>query len=78
MQVCRAFFSGAYSNFVSFYEDAPRMCPYLMDILAPKLQQRGLSAMVKAYLPTVPIDFVMQQLGVDSPNEVRDLLAHLL
>lgn len=73
LNVCRAYLSGAYSSFVSFYEDAPRMCPYLMDVLATKLQQRGLSAMVKAYFPTVPIEFVMLQLGVNSPKEMEEL-----
>jgi hypothetical protein len=60
----------AYSTFVSLYEGAPRMCPYLMDILAPKLQVNGMSTMIKAYLPTLPVQFIMLQLGVNNPLEV--------
>lgn len=73
LQVCRAFHMNAYSTFVSLYEGAPRMCPYLMDILAPKLQVNGMSTMIKAYLPTLPVQFIMLQLGVNNPLEMEDL-----
>ncbi len=56
---------------MALYVDAPRMAPYLMDALAGKVRRRGASAMVAAYAPSLPLDFVKLQLGLETAEEVR-------
>lgn len=70
--MCHAFFAGDYSAFTALYLDAPRMAPFLMDSLAEQVRRRGATAMVSAYMPSLPLDFVSLQLGLDSVEKVRN------
>ncbi len=72
-QVCRAFFMGAYGTFTALYADAPRMAPYLMDALAARVRGGGLRALVKS-CDSVPLDFLMVQLGLETEDDARQLI----
>ena len=72
--MCQAFFKGAYATFTALYMDAPRMSPYLMDALSSRVRHAGLRTLVNAYLPTLPLDFVMLQLGLETEDDARQLI----
>lgn len=56
--------TGQYKHFMSLYGSAPRMAPYLMDQLLPRVRAAGLATILVAYCPTrLPLDWMMVQLG---------------
>mmetsp|Transcript_3798 Transcript_3798/g.10925 ORF Transcript_3798/g.10925 Transcript_3798/m.10925 type:complete len:371 (+) Transcript_3798:273-1385(+) len=72
-QVCQAVFMGAYGTFTALYVDAPRMAPYLMDALSSRVRQSGLKTLIDSYMPTVPMKYIMVQLGLETEADVRQL-----
>lgn len=50
------------------------MSPYLMDVLSSRVRHAGLRTLVNAYLPTVPLDFLMLQLGLETEDDARQLI----
>lgn len=59
---------------MSLYASAPRMAPYFMDQLLPRVRGAAMATMLAAYHPTrLPLDWVMVQLGFgeDQQQEVR-------
>mmetsp|Transcript_3348 Transcript_3348/g.7310 ORF Transcript_3348/g.7310 Transcript_3348/m.7310 type:complete len:437 (+) Transcript_3348:277-1587(+) len=71
LAVCRAFRAGDYHTFMSLFEGAPRMTPYLMDRLLPHMQRWALQVMLVAYRPTaVPLEHIAAELGMEEEGEV--------
>lgn len=59
---------------MSLYGSAPRMAPYLMDQLLPKVRTAALATMLSSHYPTrLPLDWVIRQLGFgeDQEREVK-------
>lgn len=56
------------------YTSAPRMAPYLMDALLPRVRGQGLAALLAAHRPArLPLGWALLQLGweEDQEGEVR-------
>jgi hypothetical protein len=54
---------------LDLYERAPRMAPYLMDLLVPQLRARVV-ATLPAFSPSMPLSFAAELLGFDTLREV--------
>jgi len=55
-----------YHAFFRLQNDCPkRSMVYLMDFLVPTVRQWSLQRICKAYRPSVPVDFVLSELGFD-------------
>ncbi|GAX78375.1 hypothetical protein CEUSTIGMA_g5817.t1 [Chlamydomonas eustigma] len=66
LSVCRACRLGDFHSFAKLYQTAPRMSPYLMDRLLPRMRAWALKAMVTAYRPTsVPLSHVSVELCLE-------------
>ncbi|KAG1672045.1 hypothetical protein FOA52_008921 [Chlamydomonas sp. UWO 241] len=66
LRVCRAFRQGDYAAFGELYASAPRMAPYLMDRLLPRLRAFTMQAMITAYRPSpVPLSYLGASLVVE-------------
>jgi hypothetical protein len=63
LQVCEARASSNFHRFFVLRRDAPRMASHLMDIMVPDVRDRAIRAMLRAYAPTIPIDFIASTLG---------------
>eukprot|EP00899_Mesostigma_viride_P001207 jgi/Mesvir1/11087/Mv02461-RA.1 len=78
--VCCAVRGGDYCSFFRLYACAPRMAPYLMDALVPRMRARALRAMLRGYFPSLPLAFVARSLGFGDPAQgfvVRDCAEYL-
>lgn len=59
-----------YALFLSLYRTAPRMSPYLMDMMLASMRHRALAASVAAHKPTpLPLTLLASVLGVESAEE---------
>eukprot|EP00887_Chlorella_sp_A99_P006745 scaffold3.g6745.t1 len=67
--VVRAFTSTDYVGFMKLYQTAPRMAPYLMDLLIAKLRGRGYGVLLSAYLPSLPLMTLGGWLGFDNRKQ---------
>lgn len=74
LEVCEAKASSNFHRFFALYAKVPRMGAYLMDIMAPSVRHDAIRAMIRAYAPTVPVDFVARVLGFDAPADARAYL----
>lgn len=78
--VCRSFWgcrSGAYVSFMGLYASAPRMAPYLMDALLPRVRAQGLATLLAAHRPArLSLDWTMTQLGWEEDQEQEVGLLH--
>jgi len=75
VRVCRALASSNFHRFFALYATVPRMGAYLMDIIAPSVRADAVRAVLRAYAPTVPVDFVASALGFSSSASCADVLA---
>ena len=66
-----------YHQFFQLQDIAPNMGDYLMDKMIPSVRQGALQRICKAYRPSVPVNFVLTELGFDVSDkaEVRGGLA---
>lgn len=69
LQVRQAVFTGDYRTFFALYCTAPKLGRAVMDVLVPKMRFFALNVMVKAFRPSVSLDFVMKHLGFRAPEE---------
>ena len=75
VRVCRALASSNFHRFFALYDTVPRMGAYLMDIIAPSVRTDAVRAVLRAYAPTVPVEFVASALGFSSSASCADALA---
>lgn len=69
LDVRRALVSHNYALFFKLYESAPALGRALMDLAVPKMRFSCLVAFVKAFKPTVDVDFLCHVLGfIRSPS----------
>jgi hypothetical protein len=62
--------SGDFVGFVAAYGSAPRMAPYLLDGLLPRVRARALRTIAAAYAPLpLPLSSLAEMLGFDTPEE---------
>ncbi|WIA35122.1 hypothetical protein OEZ86_003603 [Tetradesmus obliquus] len=70
LATARAVRSGAYVSFMRLYASAPRMAPYLMDALLPRVRGQGLAALLAAHRPArLPLGWALLQLGWEEDQE---------
>ncbi|KAG2486325.1 hypothetical protein HYH03_015029 [Edaphochlamys debaryana] len=78
MAVCEATRAGNYARFISLYDGAPRMAPYIMDRMLGQVRAVALAATVAAGRPLpVPLGALAQALGVETEEEAADLATQL-
>lgn len=71
LRVRAALAAADYAAFFRLYATAPRLGRALMDIYVPKLRFDALSAVVKAFKPSVPLPFLAALLGFAPPQQRR-------
>ncbi|KAI9993770.1 hypothetical protein PInf_016290 [Phytophthora infestans] len=54
-----------YHRFFKLYVDAPNMAGYLMDVMVPAIRLGALRAMCKAYRPTLPVQYIREELKLE-------------
>ncbi|CAM9776628.1 unnamed protein product [Hapterophycus canaliculatus] len=72
--VVKAYHMGDYCTFFRLYFAAPSMSSYLMDYLVMRMRRQAFKTMVKAYLPTIPLSFIQEQLRFDTRESLLDFL----
>ena len=74
LAACKAAGSGDYAGLLKLYLNAPRMAPYLLDLLVEKTRPRAWSAILSAYGGPmgVPIDAVTLWLGFEGSKDTRE------
>ncbi|CAM9541276.1 unnamed protein product [Discosporangium mesarthrocarpum] len=77
LNVVSAYHSSNYHQFFRLYNDAPNMSGYVMDFLVQRFRRTAVKAMVKAYMPTLPVQFIQDQLAFVDEGEVVQFLASM-
>lgn len=74
MAAAAAMHRGDAATFVHMFDNAPRMSPYLMDALLPRVRATGLVAALTAYRPGCPLSCLARQLGFTDVGQQQTLL----
>lgn len=77
LQVCQAWSLGNYARFFKLYERPPKMSGYLMDWFVMRERRNAVKAMVKAYRPVLPVEYIERALGFADREDVLAFLAEL-
>lgn len=74
LSVRSALASGNYHKFFRLYQDAPFMCPYLLDMIIERERLAAMAAICRAYKPDVSLHFLVQELAFrgDAESEEAD------
>ncbi|CAB1096747.1 unnamed protein product [Ectocarpus sp. CCAP 1310/34] len=72
--VVKSYHMGDYCTFFRLYFAAPAMSSYLMDFLVMRMRRRAIKTMIKAYLPTIPLSFIQEQLRFDSRDSLLEFI----
>jgi hypothetical protein len=59
-----------YHAFFRLQDACPNLGAYLMDTMIPQVRAIGLKCMLKAYLPTLPVQFILTELGFSFSGHV--------
>eukprot|EP00873_Tetraselmis_striata_P023223 jgi/Tetstr1/443487/TSEL_031495.t1 len=62
-------------RFLSLYGEAPRMSAYLMDAMLGRMRAAGLAALLAAYRAPLPLAFVAESLGFESPDAAAEYVS---
>ncbi|KAL4424356.1 hypothetical protein ABPG75_001657 [Micractinium tetrahymenae] len=74
LAACRAHLAGNVVRFLRLYEGAPRMAPYLMDLLLAKLRGRAYSTVLSAFQPSIPLAALSGWFGFAKKKEAAAFL----
>lgn len=74
LAVCRAYLNGDFVLYMRMYKDAPRMTPYLMDLLLAKLRVRAYQTVLAAFIPSVPLSALANWFGFQQKKEAAAFL----
>jgi hypothetical protein len=75
LKVRRAVQLNNYHQFFLLYKTTPNMGNYILDLMIDNFRLQALQKIVRAYKPSVPLDFAMSALGLeDTRDEGLELL----
>ncbi|CAM9556536.1 unnamed protein product [Chrysoparadoxa australica] len=74
IDVIKSLASDNYQAFFKLYAQAPHMSGYLMDYKVNRMRKVALSRMVRAYMPSIDIDYVTASLQFSSREDCRKFL----
>ncbi|PAV91815.1 hypothetical protein WR25_18975 [Diploscapter pachys] len=74
MNVRRAEALGEYEKFFKLFKNAPKMCPFIMDLFVERARKKALSVIFKAYRPTFQIKELASTLAYEEECDLVDFL----
>ncbi|XP_014243221.1 leukocyte receptor cluster member 8 homolog isoform X1 [Cimex lectularius] len=74
VQVSKAWLIGSFHKIFKLYKTAPRMSSYLMDLFMLRERTLALKVIVKAYRPSIPVDFLRSELAFETDSELEEFL----
>ncbi|KAL4431998.1 hypothetical protein ABPG77_000265 [Micractinium sp. CCAP 211/92] len=74
LAACRAYLACNVVRFLRLYEGAPRMVPYLLDLLLAKLRGRAYGAVLSAFQPSIPLASLSGWFGFAKRKEAAAFL----
>ncbi|CAK8684986.1 unnamed protein product [Clavelina lepadiformis] len=77
LAVRSAWAGGNFCKFFKLYVDAPNMGGYLMDKFAPRERKHAVEKIVKAFRPSVPVDYITSQLAFENQAECVKVLTEM-
>jgi hypothetical protein len=69
LKVYSAYTDSNYHKFFILYQNSPHKSRYLMDKMIPQVRENAIRAMIRAYNPCIPIQFVQKELGFSTAKE---------
>lgn len=77
LEVRRALQMDNYHRFFKLYRSTPNMGNYILDSMIDSIRLKALQRMCKGYKPSVPLDFVLDQLAFDDKDIALEFLQRL-
>lgn len=74
IRVRAALADGDHAAFFTLYANAPGLGRALMDLAVPRVRFAALHGFIKAFKPTLPVDYIVRVLGFVSPKKVESLI----
>lgn len=74
LKIRQAVQSDNYATFFRLYQRTPNMGNYILDLMLDNYRLQALQRMVRAYKPSLPLDFVVRTLAFDDRDAAAELL----
>lgn len=71
LEVIKSYRASDYHTFFSLYTNAPSMSGYLMDFCVNKVRTAAFTTILRAYAPSIALDFIEQELAFPSHQECK-------
>lgn len=66
-----------YHSFFQLYRSTPNMGTYILDIMLDSVRLKAVQRICKAYNPTVPVSFVLEELAFEDGTEGEEFLTKI-
>jgi SAC3 family protein LENG8/THP3 len=77
LQIREAVRQDDYHRFFQLYRVTPHLGNCILDIMLNAMRLRAMQRICKAYAPTIPVIYVMQELSFDTAEETEEFLRKL-